>query len=332
VYGACRALGRQTTFRSLLRSRYVGSSKGSTFAELADALRARGLHTVSVSRMDISTLAHCRFPVILHVRSDVEQATANHFVLYLGDVNGRAIVMNPPGQPALVSFRRIAAVWDGKGVIVSPHDINSLAIFGYAYGKFLAMVLVLLSIVGITHAAHKTGNFEILFNRNIGAVVVQAMGILALALFIGVAQNALGRGGLLAPAGESRQLLRIYSAKDVPHVNFKQAVAMVAQGTVVIDARLSSDYDAGHIPGAISIPPGTATESRAQLLAGVRKGSPIMVYCESSGCPLAAMLANRLKIDGYGRVFVFTGGWRRWEAGMKATRHSHAATPTGAAG
>jgi len=316
VYGACRALGQRTGFRGFLRSRYVGSTKGSSFAELVGAIHDRGLAATLVRRLNLSTLVHCPWPVILHVRSDVEQATPNHFVLYLGVVHGKAIVMDPPAAPQPESFRRIAAVWDGKGIIVSTQVMSLAGIFGLAYGRFLALLAVLVSLVIIAHKLRRGGRLQAVFRGSAGPAAVQALGIVILAALMGVVQNVAGRAGLLAPSTESRQLLRIYNTRDLPHIGFAAAKALVAQGAVVIDARLPSDYRNGHIPGAINIPPGTAPQSRAELLAGVGKSSPIMVYCESSGCPLAAMLANRLEIDGYSRVCVFTGGWRRWKAGV----------------
>ncbi len=287
VYGACRVLGVPVKFPELLRSRYVGSVKGSTFAELSHAIHDHSLDATLVRRLDISALDHCRWPVILHVRSEVEESTPNHFILYLGEEDGGALIMDPPTAPDIVSFRRIAALWDGKGIIVSDKPISAFALFGYSYFQFAALAIVLMSLAVILRLTVRVGRRVGMRSQYLGWTLTQAVAILTLAVLVGTVANVIGRGGLLAPSRQSRELQRIYSGQMVHRAGFAMANAMVRAGVPVIDARFASDYDRGHIPGAINIPPGTAPQSRRQLLRGANVAGRVMVYCEDSGCPLA---------------------------------------------
>ena len=75
---------------------------------------------------------------------------------------------------------------------------------------------------------------------------------------------------------------------------------------VVIDVRETSEYEAGHVPGAINIPIRTI----AQNLALVPTDKPVVIYCASGH--RAAMATSSLRIVGYGNVRAFPGGWKAW--------------------
>ena len=79
-----------------------------------------------------------------------------------------------------------------------------------------------------------------------------------------------------------------------------------------VDARSASSFAAGHIEGAIHLPPiGHADESAAiEKL----KGFPIViVYDGDQECKLAQRVAERLLRHGLKDVRVLTGAWQAWE-------------------
>jgi rhodanese-related sulfurtransferase len=74
----------------------------------------------------------------------------------------------------------------------------------------------------------------------------------------------------------------------------------------IVDVRLPSDYQAGHIPGAINLPQG-----KWHTLAGLTKDRTAIVYCYSQTCKLAAAAAVELASAGF-PVMEMEGGFEAW--------------------
>lgn len=77
---------------------------------------------------------------------------------------------------------------------------------------------------------------------------------------------------------------------------------------VLIDVREVSEYEAGHIAGAINIPIRTLTQN----LDKVPTDKPVMIYCASGH--RAGMSTSALRILGYSNVRSYPPGWRGWTA------------------
>jgi rhodanese-related sulfurtransferase len=74
----------------------------------------------------------------------------------------------------------------------------------------------------------------------------------------------------------------------------------------VVDVRLPSDFNAGHIPGAINLPQG-----KWHTLAGLDKSRTAVVYCYSQTCKLAAAAAVEFASAGI-PVVEMEGGFEAW--------------------
>ena len=74
----------------------------------------------------------------------------------------------------------------------------------------------------------------------------------------------------------------------------------------IVDVRLPSDYQAGHIPGAINLPQG-----KWHTLAGLTKERTAVVYCYSQTCKLAAAAAVEFASAGF-PVMEMEGGFDAW--------------------
>ena len=86
-----------------------------------------------------------------------------------------------------------------------------------------------------------------------------------------------------------------------------------------IDARPDNEFEAAHIPGAISL-----NEDRwNELMPGFQeKWTPekrIVVYCSSKSCNLAGDVARRLRdeLKLPNDIRVLSGGWEEWQAKMR---------------
>lgn len=84
---------------------------------------------------------------------------------------------------------------------------------------------------------------------------------------------------------------------------FKEALAA---GAVLIDVREVSEYEAGHIPGAVNVPLRTLTQNLDRF----PTDQPVFVYCASGH--RAGMALSALRVLGYDNVKAFSPGWKGW--------------------
>ncbi len=93
----------------------------------------------------------------------------------------------------------------------------------------------------------------------------------------------------------------------------RQLQAQLAAGSVIVlDARPTSDYDAGHIAGAMSLPYDERDVYFGQLAPLFTPAQPLVTYCSGNACDDALLLAAFLRQQGLTNVWLFAGGWEEW--------------------
>ena len=98
---------------------------------------------------------------------------------------------------------------------------------------------------------------------------------------------------------------------QVEEVDPAQVSEHLGNGIVLIDVRESTEWDAGHIPGAKHVPRGHL-ESRVEGAAGADRSQEIVLYCASG--QRSALAAHTLKdLLGYENVKSMTGGITLWK-------------------
>jgi rhodanese-related sulfurtransferase len=96
-------------------------------------------------------------------------------------------------------------------------------------------------------------------------------------------------------------------------ISRKEISERIARGDIVIvDALPVNYYMAGHLPGAISLPPGRVAELAPQLLPDLSK--TVVVYCSSSICQNSAITAEVLRDMGYTDVRRYVEGKEDWRS------------------
>ena len=83
---------------------------------------------------------------------------------------------------------------------------------------------------------------------------------------------------------------------------------------IFVDARSREDYEAGHIPGAVSLPVGEFDDYIAAFQDRFPPDASIITYCSGRTCEDSHHLAEYLLEFGYDNVIVFIDGFPGWEA------------------
>jgi len=137
------------------------------------------------------------------------------------------------------------------------------------------------------------------------------------------------------PTAESREralslALRLAEEEGITWIsagNLRRVTPSSERGvTYLIDVRSEGEYEAGHIPGSLSIPGGQAVQ-RADDYIAVRNGKIIFISNESARAVMAAYWYRQM---GFRDVSVLRGGLRAWvESGQPTVRGAPPTEPLG---
>lgn len=111
------------------------------------------------------------------------------------------------------------------------------------------------------------------------------------------------------------RLVRDYfhDVDSLEHVDRLNLLERARKGeVVVVDVRPKEEYEAGHIPGALSIP----LSQLEQHFSEIGSDQEIVAYCRGPYCVLAAEAVKAMRERGY-RAFRLVEGYPEWqEAGL----------------
>ena len=101
--------------------------------------------------------------------------------------------------------------------------------------------------------------------------------------------------------------------QDVTLVSAEEVIERILANPdlIVIDSRKKTEYQKGHIEGAINI---LNTQLKPEDLERVspEKSTEILFYCNGTRCLRSADSIKKAKSWGYTRLIWFRGGWKEW--------------------
>jgi rhodanese-related sulfurtransferase len=99
-------------------------------------------------------------------------------------------------------------------------------------------------------------------------------------------------------------------------INYEDTRELWERKALVIDARRTAEYLAGHIAGAMNIAvwEGDADQRVGQLAMGATDtDAPIVIYCSGGNCEDSHMLAEKMFGVGFNNVLVYREGYPEWQ-------------------
>lgn len=139
--------------------------------------------------------------------------------------------------------------------------------------------------------------------------------IVCLSLLIGISVNYFSSSGL--PLFESYQPPEKEQKEEIfiqeIDAEFLQTM-LDGDMAVVLDARKRSEFEIGHIPGAISFSLYEFEERYSQLQDLLNSGKTIITYCVNPSCHDSHLLATKLYELGHHDLLIYKDGIEGWEA------------------
>ncbi len=101
--------------------------------------------------------------------------------------------------------------------------------------------------------------------------------------------------------------------KEVTIVSAEEVVELILArpDLVIIDSRKKTEYQKGHIEGAINM---LNTQLKPEDLERVSpdKSTEILFYCNGTRCLRSSDSIKKAKSWGYNKLIWFRGGWKEW--------------------
>lgn len=318
VYAAALLLDLDPSFSDLLRPEFVGSDEGSSLAELEKAASSIALHSVSLGNLTTNDLMWSRWPIILHVKTDVASSKFNHFVLFGGVRNGTAIIHDGISPAMQWTLAELASRWDGNALVLSKAPINAAAVTSasrlYFAGWIAAIACSLWLAVTVRSRVAARGH---------GVFATSVREAAALCLVAGGGAWAFHvtspEGFITAPEGVNT-VWGANASSFLPRISLKTARELQRTGAAVfVDARSAKDYESDHVPSALNLPSVTPEPQAIAIAKALPSDRRLVVYCSNALCSFSYTTSQRLLQAGHKDVVIFAGGWKEWQSQTNQT-------------
>lgn len=144
--------------------------------------------------------------------------------------------------------------------------------------------------------------------------IYQIIAIAGLAIIAGFGANALRSDGIFVYCQKNIESRADTSSDNPLRISLARAESLYKENKAVfIDARPASEYQSGHIKGAINLPWAKAEEMCFEVLQNIPMDKPIVTYCDGETCELSDFLASFLNDLGYTNAKALHDGWGRWQ-------------------
>jgi rhodanese-related sulfurtransferase/predicted double-glycine peptidase len=316
LYAASLEFHSHLTFNQLLRDEYVSSRSGSSLLDLERAVTDNGLYCVTFQNGSLRMLRSSKNPVILHITASIGIRDYNHYVLLLKATDNNFVVLDPGQSAHEISANQLSASWDGSGLVLSDKPIQTNQLFLTPWlDCVIGIVSTLLILLGLRWIVSKikwlTGQDSRLGNHIIA--LRQAIVIVTITIGMAVGYNSIAATGFIRNPQYVQDVQQAHIASFLPRVSLEESRHRVDAGALLIDARYASDYNFGHISGAINLPVNSSLVDRSTVLSQVDRMRPIIIYCQNSDCPYSQSLAALLIDDGYKNLYLLNGGYDEWK-------------------
>lgn len=107
-------------------------------------------------------------------------------------------------------------------------------------------------------------------------------------------------------------------------IDVASAKLLFDRGVVFLDARITEEFRAGHVPQAFHMTSATFnTPLAADAMNALDPAEPIVIYCGGGDCDASKNLAILLQGAGFTRIHIFEAGFPAWvEAGHPVEKES----------
>ena len=319
LYAAARLNGlppQDDGILPLLKPEYIGSPVGASAAELEAGAAELGMAARTFSGMTRFDLFALPDPAILHVKSDLSIERADHWMLLVSAGPAESVVIDEGPVPEKIATSLLCARWDGVAVVVgsqAPAPFVRWPTLLVALGGVGSLVLLSM----VSQRIAKT-RFDTPRQRRRAELLAPA----GLVLLIAVTCAAVDRNQPVWPTEARVAVLDRHIGKFLPTFSVEELehwVADPSRNVILVDARDTSDFRDGYIPGARNLPVYATDAQLAAFVEEVQPGQRVVIYCQSAQCTFSDIVAARLRNAGLDQLAIYHDGYAGWTSSNRPT-------------
>lgn len=149
--------------------------------------------------------------------------------------------------------------------------------------------------------------------------------IILIGSLIGILNNSFSTSGIALVGSWSKRIISdslivpgSYDAQDPPAISLSEAErSFQTKKVLFVDARLSEDFNSGHVAKAINLPYEDFEDNFPKVEKSLSSATELIIYCDGTECESSLFLARLLKDKGFQSIKIFFGGWKEWvQAGL----------------
>jgi rhodanese-related sulfurtransferase len=310
---AAISLGIKFELGSLVDAKYVLPARGSSMSQLSRAARDCGFWAYPMRNVGADYLIRADRPLLLNLTRSDKSKCPGHWVTFLGDLDGKALMYDLARTPrlSLSSYGDLLQQMSGDAMMVSKTKSGLVEQTGQTFSSLLRYwPLLPLVIIGV------------FFRRQKETPISLEMGILLVIAIIWALLTANGVSGFNSNRGAVAWIqAKTLQSHQHDTVAVDQLNALRKRNDVVIvDARTRWQFDLEHIPGAVYLGVDLDCEQFANGFEKYRDRKMFIVYCSNSQCGWADLIAGRLMSFDARNVRVFAGGIEEWNNHLPALK------------
>lgn len=302
---AARSLGAEVD-RSLIASGEFVGPRGSSARQLADLASRINLWARPVQGVSVEFLRCAPHPVILNLKLDSALAQSGHWVAFLGDEDGAAIVFDSvsPEGCRRTSYGELSLLMNGEAVLVAADRPAWWTATAHLFGSVWATWCWLIAAGVVWWLAALTKPCQRFNCLSCRLLVLVSLGLISGLSAWWLSATGPGRNRSAVAWVHSR-----HCTDDFPEVHFRQFEAMLGESHVaIVDARPDWMFRQDHIPGAVNFPVNARPDDLAPFVESLAGKQAVFVYCSTPTCQWGRVVAGRLKAAGVRDVRVFEEG------------------------
>ena len=328
VYSIVDQYGIEIEFIDLLETEFVSSYEGSTARDLLHALDKYGLAAREYSGLGSFDLKTANGPLLLHVRANQATRDYAHWVVYYGQRDGKAVILDPSTGIALRDYSEVLSLWDG--VAIATERSGSSLLVWRTLG--IAKQWILLVLLGVL-AWLLTRHVDVMISKIALPPSIHpwatGAGLLATLFLVAIGCDLVSSESLLCSPDARASLSSVRTVEAPPVIHVHEAAELHGRSqrgagrVAFVDARRAQDFETGRIPGAISMPINGDFASDRAAVGALANRDLTIVYCQSIKCGFADAISKRLQARGVDNIRHLEVGYAGWQENGNEIESGH---------
>ena len=331
LLAAANSVGHTISVGELISGEYISSPRGSTVLDLQRASEHFDLPTTTLYGLGVEGLRQSAFPLLLQLTSGDQEEGTYHWVTFLGDAAGRAVIYDTAKGLKRMAYSELMIRWDGTGILVGPAragvevaTVSQLARLNYCWPPFLLVLFIAL--------CKRVFSSGTPYSRLEQSPLARAAVVATFVLIWVSLDLATDKSHPVRNLDLIRTMsCRLASSDAIPSMT----TPTIPTDAIVVDVRLPLAYAYDHIDGAINVPVDSDLGELNDFLRSVDATRIIVVYCQNARCGWAAKMSARFQclgrdsrvltggIDGYRRRSFKTARTTQNRAGYLNAPHNN---------